>query len=504
MGAVEERTGPPTYGNWRRPASAGIAGFGLAGTVLLLAAVIGLVLVLMLAGLWAGLIFAVLAAVGLGLLLVTDRHGRSGVSRVANRVGWVAARRAGANVYRSGPLGRTPLGRYSLPGLAAQITLGEARDSSGRAFAILHTPATGTSTVVLACEPDGASLVDEAQVDRWVAEWGGWLAALGHEPGLRAASVTIETAPDTGARLRREIDTSLAADAPQLAKAMLAEVAVDYPDGSAEISAWIALTYTATMRPGRAGRRRSADERARDLAARLPGLTHSLAGTGAGAARPCTAQEVCEFVRTAYDPAVAGVVADAHAADTPVHLCWADVGPAAAQAAWGAYRHDSAVSTTWSMTCAPRGEVYSSVLAQLLAPHGDIDRKRVTLLYRPLDPGTAGRTVEADKRNADFRTGSTSRPSARALREARAADATAREEARGAGLVNFGLLVTATVTDPDRLADAQAGIDNLSATARILLRPVYGSQDSAFAACLPLGLVLPDHLRLPAEIRAAL
>jgi hypothetical protein len=34
-----------------------------------------------------------------------------------------------------------------------------------------------------------------------------------------------------------------------------------------------------------------------------------------------------------------------------------------------------------------------------------------------------------------------------------------------------------------------------------MLRPAYGSQDSAFAAALPLGLVLPSHLRVPAELR---
>ena len=33
---------------------------------------------------------------------------------------------------------------------------------------------------------------------------------------------------------------------------------------------------------------------------------------------------------------------------------------------------------------------------------------------------------------------------------------------------------------------------------------VYGSQDSAFAAALPLGLVLPKHIKIPAELREKL
>ena len=66
------------------------------------------------------------------------------------------------------------------------------------------------------------------------------------------------------------------------------------------------------------------------------------------------------------------------------------------------------------------------------------------------------------------------------------------------------MIVTATALSFEQLPDVKAAIDNLATTARIQLRPVYGSQDSAFAAALPLGLVLPKHLRVPSEIRAAL
>lgn len=107
-----------------------------------------------------------------------------------------------------------------------------------------------------------------------------------------------------------------------------------------------------------------------------------------------------------------------------------------------------------------------------MRPHGDIDRKRVTLLYRPIDSARAVRIVEQDKRNADFRVNS----SARAIVEQRAAAATAAEEARGAGPVNFGMLVTATVTSAERLAAARHAIEHLAPTARIMLRPVHGSQ----------------------------
>ena len=159
---------------------------------------------------------------------------------------------------------------------------------------------------------------------------------------------------------------------------------------------------------------------------------------------------------------------------------------------------------TWMMSGAPRGNVPSSVLARLLAPHRDVARKRVTLLYRPIEAAKAAAIVEADVRAATFNLTSSDKPTARSMTSTRAAIATAAEEASGAGLLNFGMLVTATVIDAAHEADAKAAIDNLSATARLRLRIVHGSQDSAFAAALPLGLVLPRHLRIPSEVREQL
>ena len=76
-----------------------------------------------------------------------------------------------------------------------------------------------------------------------------------------------------------------------------------------------------------------------------------------------------------------------------------------------------------------------------------------------------------------------------------------RNSVAGAGVVRFALLATATVSSPEVLPRALAAMDNLAAPARIHLRPVTGSQAAAFAACLPIGLVLPLHLTVPASVR---
>ena len=94
--------------------------------------------------------------------------------------------------------------------------------------------------------------------------------------------VTVETAPDSGTRLRREVQTNTDDCAPDLAKAMLQEVVDTYPAGSATVKAMIAVTFSGAGRG--LGRARDAEEVARDLAARSPWLSQSLHATGAGAA----------------------------------------------------------------------------------------------------------------------------------------------------------------------------------------------------------------------------
>jgi hypothetical protein len=486
-----------TYGNWRRPQSRGLWGLGSIGTTILFVG-LGMMILAVMAGGWirGG---AVAVVVALLLLAITrkDVHGRNVLVRGTARASWLLNRRNGSNLYRSGPLGRTGWGTHQLPGLAAPLRLSEHEDSYGRRFALVYCPRTATYAVVIGTEPEGASLVDLDELDIRIADWGAWLAGLGDEPGVEAASVTVETAPDSGARLRREVLGRIDPAAPDFARAVLEETVATYPSGSSTVRCYVTITFSALSRVD--GKRRKDAEMGRDLAARLPGLTAGLESTGAGAAKPLTAQRLCEVVRIAYDPDAAPLIEQAYAEGESVELDWNNAGPATHQATWDGYRHDNAFSVTWAMSEAPRGHVQSAVLNRLLAPHPEINRKRVTLLFRPIDAARAAGMVESDREAADFRVRASAKPTARDQLALSHANATAAEEAAGAGLVNFGIVVTATVNDPDRAPYARATIDNLSATARLRLRPVYGAQDSAFAAGLPLGLVMPKHLRVPSE-----
>jgi hypothetical protein len=477
-----------TYGQWRLPKGAGLLGLGTGGTVMLFIGIIA-VLIAILIDTRLGLVVAVVVA-GVMAPLLVRLGGRTGAQVVATRLAWWSGRRARQDIYRSGPLSVVPGGMARLPGLLAPSVMLSAQDAYGRSVGLIKVPWAHHYTAVLRCNADGAALVDTEQIDSWVANWGGWLAALAHEPGIAGVSVTIDTAPDSGQRLRSEVTRLLQPGAPELAAQVLEQAAASYPAGSAQVSTRIAITWGPAMLSGR----REDSDIAAEIGNRLPGLAEGLARTGAGTAVPMSAEALAEMVRVAYDPACALDV-DAARENGPSGsgISWEQAGPVAAQEFWGSLRHDSGVSVTWCMEEAPRGTVLSSVLTHLVSPHPQLMRKRVTLLYRPHNPGDAARIVDSDVRDAIFNATKNARAKARATADLRAAEQSADEEASGAGVVRFSLLLTVTVPTGAQLAATEAVVRNLGATARIRLRRAYGSQSAAFAGSLGVGVLLPHY-----------
>ncbi|MDP9793430.1 hypothetical protein J2S43_001942 [Catenuloplanes nepalensis] len=488
-----------TYGNWRRPRRSGLGPLGLIGTI---AAFAGIVVVLLasLISLSAAMVVFVPLAAMIAPLAVRTEDGRNVYQMAATRSSWRRRRARGEHLYVSGPLSRRSGGRFSPPGLLSQVRMGEGRDAFDRPFGVLHHRGRNRFTVVLECVPDGGGLVDQEQVDVWVALWGEWLARLSHEPNLKGASVIVETAPDSGRTLAAEVLPRLAPDAPAIARAVMEEIVEQYPAASSEMHTYVTLTYAA---PG--GNKRDLDDVITDLAVRIPGLCGGLIGAGGGSAEPLSAERIAEVVRVAYDPASVTDVMEARAEHGGTGLEWDDAGPAACVESADSYTHDSGVSRTWMLTMAPRGTVGSGVLRDILEAAPGTRRKRVTLLYRPIDPATSAKIVESDRRSAQFMASSgRGLVQARASAEIAAAEQTAAEEASGAGLVEFSLLLTVTVDAAEELVDANVTVRNLIAGSRLSMRPADRMQAAAFTCSLPAGVLPWEYTLIPHELQEAL
>jgi hypothetical protein len=494
------------YSGWYEVTSPGIGPLGLVGTIAGITGLVAAFLVGTLATPVAGLVLAVVTVAGLLPLAVHARDGRTGYGWLAARVGFSWARARGRSRYTPALLGgRVAMGWSGpspAPGLLARSQLRGVIVPLWGEVGVLRTRANRW-TVLLECPVPSADLVDPDTLAGWTEAWGHWLAALPHEAQVHAATVTVETFPDTGRALAAEAQRLSRPGAPELAGAFLDEVGRTWPGQSLSSRVWVAIVFT-TARPG--GRPATAAQMGDLITERVAGLCASLArGTGAGAAAPMTPSQVVAIARTAYDPDAAGLF-DAAAAEGLEHgLSWAQAGPVAAVEAWDHYRHDGAVSVTYKMASAPAGEVPAAVLAPLLDPTPGLARKRVTLIYRHHDAAEAARIADADLRTAASRAGErrgqVRAEHSAALARARAA---ADEQAAGAGLTRLSLLVTATVTDPASLPAARTLLEQLGAQSRLVLRPCYGSQAAAFTAALGLGVLPTDVTRIPDTLRDAL
>ena len=472
-----------TYGGWRRSHSMGVGSLDTRQSVaLVVAGALPVVLFAFRAYYLAGA--ALLAALLALPLLLIRRHGVLLLDAVLGWARWSIAHRRGETAYRGGVLAELPTG-WDLPGLLAPCTLLDAEvPGRGQRVGIVWNRATGTMAATLLLAPGGALLADRATVDRHVAGWGEVLASLANDSAIRSAQVTIDLAPDPGSQIAEHVAARIAPGAPALAREVVSELAAAAP----RLSSRVSTRMTLTLKPADRGRTRaeSIAEAAAEVVRALDALPIGTAG--AEILRTASATDVCAIVRRAFDPSAS----DASAEDFN-DLLWGESGPVAADEMPGHYEHDGVFSASFVLLEAPRQRVAHSVLLPLLSP-GAYPR-RVTLAYRTLSPEEAGdvleREVAAGAVRAEYRRRTHRDATARDRADAERAERAALEEAAGAGLLQFSVLVTVTAPSLEELDDARAEVTKAAGRSRLKLRPARHAQAAVFAAGLPCGVYLP-------------
>lgn len=479
-----------TYGDWMRRIPGGLRNIGMPLTFAGFGVALVSVFVLT-ASPVAGVAIAVVGFGVIAVLAVRDRQHRNVVDRVSERVSFRRQARTGRGLYRGGFLGFTDEGSAPLPGVLSKVGLVEAVDGLGNPFCLVRHGHTGEVSLLLCCHPQGAGLADDDVEDAYVASWARLMESLAVEQGVTQMSVTVDTSPDSGIRFRRVLGERLVEDAPELAARAMAQVMDLYATGGARSDVTLTLTFKFVDARGRF---LEPEEAARRISLMLPDIESKLAAAGGGDARPLDADQAARMVRACYDPAAQEMI---ESSSEPPYAAWEDAGPVAAAAEWDWYRHDSGVSRTWEMCDPPRSNVTSSNLARLLEPLPDCDRKRVTVVFHMLSPDRTAYLAEQNRVKAAAQVGQEKRATMGSVTQVGKADRQAIEVNRGAVMVFFGLLVTATVAagegEADRLEAASRAVESAAGGAKIDLRPCYGAQDTGFAASLPLGVNLQTY-----------
>lgn len=475
-----------TYGLWTKPRNEGMWGLGFGLTMAIFAGLLLAMLTVAVAGVPAAIAVLVIEVI-FAAPMVYRHDGRTGYERGINMLQWLRTYARRENIHLGGRFSQR--GTAALPGLLAPSKLYEFVAADGYPFGIVHMPDWDLYSVAVRCWPQGSLAVDQPMIDGWVASWGTLLATLGGQADIEAITPVLDSFPETGNRLASEIATITVADAPQLAKDMMAELADTLPSNSVRLEAWCGFTFRATTPE----RRKDASEQAVEIGRRLPEIVGALIQAGVRA-RPMTADELTATMRRSYDPAAESLLEQVADSGESHGVTWNDAGPMAYEERMDRFYHDGTISVTWEGE-PPEGNVHENVLAPLLAPNADVPRKRVAIVYRPHQAGEAAEIVDNDYKNAlvaqqSERGGIVS--AAAGLRVG-ATQQSREEQSRGHGVTRFSFLVT--ITEPAAHADLpriEALTKSLSAQARLKIRRCYRQQAATFAASMGVGVLLPE------------
>lgn len=497
----ENTVQPNVFGNLSVPRRSGLLGLSFGGSIALVPIILIMIMLVAFNHMAAAVTLVATTIVVIAVSKLTKKENHSLFGRIMLRFTQKRKEQTQQNLYIAGPTGKgTPDGATRLPGLMARSELTEQNDSFGESFGMIRLSANGVHnySVVMEAHPDGESLIDRDEMERRVALWGAWLSQRGSDEGIRGASVTIESSPDSGLRLDRLLNENRQEDSPEFSRTVTDQIRETFQTGAPQLVARVTVTFSGKRLDGRAGDR-GTSEMAEEIGNRLPSIRAGLAGTGAGSVRSCTVQEITDFTRVAYDPTVASTVEEMQV-DGGTGLLWEDAGPSFARDDFDLYRHDRAVSKSWTMWEGPSGHFTADSMNRVLKPLPGVLRKRVTLLYRPIATDKTTAIVQQEQNDALFAQSQT-RNDARAMHRLAAARKTASEEAQGAGLTRFGVILTITTKNSEDFRRWDRQVPGMFARARLRVRPALANQAVTFQAGLPLGLVLPDHMLIPDEIR---
>lgn len=282
--------------------------------------------------------------------------------------------------------------------------------------------AAGERYTLLVAIRDPRSSASTTRFTARVEAWSLWLQSLGLDDRVTGASLSVQT----------------------------------WESGAS--SAVVGLSFTARPRPGLDRKPLRRAEMVEEVSTHLARVLDGLRATAEGLeVRVCTAQDIVDLVRVAFDSSIAQDVEAARAGEG-TGLTWVDAPPRPEATAASFYSHDRVVSTSWTMAARADEALPPLDFDTALVPTQGVVCKRATLIHR-IAP-----TLEAK-------------------------------------LAPFGLVVTADVRGTETVPLAQQLPARQALRTRLRLRAATSAQDTTFLAGLPLDLATPHLVMVPRELK---
>ncbi|MEX3600919.1 SCO6880 family protein [Kocuria carniphila] len=503
-----------TYGNASEQRIPGVLGLSLAASIVAGAAAMLVLLLLWVGGFLipAGLVL-LLAVPAVAMVQSKDRNGRSPVEKkIAQRM-FKKAKKNGYTSYKSGPASQLPDGTYRAPGLLSNTQPIEGHTTFGEPFVMLWDPSLQTGSVFLATTSKGVGLMDQEQVDHLVDAWAAFQRDAGGVASQVQISVTTQTTADPGERLKDAVQVARteagASETDSFAREVINEVVEDLSQWTPRVEQWITMTFSGRASQDGSLPARSVDELVEEIASIIPGFLELASASGGGAVELMHTSDLTDLAHIAYNPHAAASVERARLTSAGTGLTWDEIGPTyheVRETPMHHLEHSDAYSKSWQLRLPPSGTFRETGLQSLLGPDDRFMQKRVTVFYRPADPETSQKEVNAQVTNAEFAINQRNQKVTAADRLAvRKAHQASEEQTLGASMVKFSLMITVTVPSVSSLPQAEAAIRQKGSQGiQLRLRDCPRNDDSAFAMSLGLGVVPTLVATFPESVRKAL
>ena len=487
--------------------------FGISGAQLaVIAAGIVPVLWTIRAGVWSSALL--FAAIWMFVLLVTvvPVRGRSAT-------GWMLASTAhavggllGWTSYRSkASTGRLEsddgLDAPDLPGVLSgvQIHDGPPHGSGLQRVAVICDHATKTWAVTAAVVHPGIGMADADERHRYGQALTGMIDLAGRTEKIDEVILVVRSVPDDGAEREIWVANHRRPDAPPLAEAINADLAVGLTRASVRTEQFVTIVVPET-RIARAAKESGGglEGRARELYLLMAEIEAHLRGPmGMTSVAWLTSPELALACRTGFAPGDRAGIVEAVAlrarnpdADRPVNaeVPWALAGPSGADPVVRHYGHDAWNSISATIKLPPTGAVMGA-LAPILTPTEAGERRSLMVAF----PIVARSKADRASGNAEW-----AADTAQALRarlgmkmRAKQRDDAAKAHgldhklARGNALTRAYAVCTVTAPKTARISEYGRRLDAAVRRAGFAPLRLDLSQDVAFAAaCVPLGISL--------------
>lgn len=419
-----------------------------------------------------------------GVAVFAPVSGRTAEQWTPVLLGFVLKRMTGRHRYQR-PLNAAP----HLPEQLGDTRITSVPVAGGPSVGIVEDPTRGTLSAVMSVSGESFTLLDPSEQERRASAWGALLAGFARDGSpVRRVQWVARAVPDTGQALRHFWEQAAT-------RGGAAAASYEQLQASAGAQGWRTETYLTVVVDARRARSRGRLSREQPppgtqrLMRELAAVEERLAQCDLHVAGWLPPRGAAKVLRESYEIGSQPVLDGRGAEGSGLGVDPAVAGPMAARDSWSTYRTDDAWHATYWIHEWPHLVVGSDFLAPLLSGGGA--RRTLTLIAEPVDSrraarqNTAARTAEVANQAMRERLGQLTTERNRA--EAADVERREREIVAGHAEYRFTGLLTVSAGKPDALDEACSQAEVAAHACCLEIRRLYGEQDEAFAAALPIG-----------------